>query len=193
MAEKNQEKKLSEEEKEKQREAALPNLKSSISDLAVAYFVNTSGEYGKAGDSAVEQFIYQPALKTEKGAEITLAALLNSRTDNEPYSGNVSERVIIKTAAAIFQESLARVKVNDIYSLMGSAGVNIRKDYSDRYLADFQNSDASEEYKKFAGNLVGGYLGYLINTKVSKALSKRASAIKGSLEEIVKEPEKKAA
>ena len=48
-----------EEQREQEREVALKNLaETSFMDLATAYLVDKDGQYGEAGNSAIEKFKY---------------------------------------------------------------------------------------------------------------------------------------
>jgi len=164
------------------REIALKNLKSLLGDLAVAYYVNKSKQYGEAGNSAVDQYIYAPALRSGAGQEILHSAIMQSREEGEPYSGSVSEHKIIKTAAGIIQESLSNVKVQDILDLMGKSEANVN--YKEAYISDLVNSE-DKEAKEFVGKLLNIYQSWNVDAIVSKALKKRSEAVKGGLEEIL--------
>ena len=184
------EKKPTPEEREKAREVALKNLGNSpLMDLAAAYLVNASGKYGEAGDSAIEQFKYFPAMQSEEGSKLVMGGLLGSRQDGKRYTGNVSEYKIISDCAQIMQESLATIKVQDILDLIGS-DVKLKEAYRDKYLTDLAESGKDED-KELVGKILGGYQTYFIDAKVAEALGERTKATKSGLEEILKEPEKK--
>ena len=183
------------EKNERQREIALKNLKaSSLTDLASVYLVNSSGKYGEAGDSAVELYKYFPAMNSgakiydiESGTEVDLIrnSLLGSRQDGKRYTGNVSEFKIIKDCAGIVQESLATVKPQDVLELTGS-GAEVKSAYKDKFIHELLNG--SEEEKEIAGKIIGIYLQYMTDKKVSEALNERTKSSKGSLEKILTEP-----
>lgn len=185
-----------EEIRKAQREVALKNLGAShLTDLAGAYFVNSSGAYGEAGDSAVEAHKYFPALNSggkfydfESGKEVDLMrnSLLGSRQDGRRYSGNVSEFGIIKNSASIVQESLARVKLKDVLELVGS-GKEVKGDYKDKYVSDLLNGD--DGAKSIAKQVMGSYIQYFTDVKVSEALGENSKSVVGNLEKILTEPE----
>lgn len=195
MAEEEKSEEEKQQEKEKKREVALANIQNDdLINLATAYLVNSSGKYGEAGDSAVEQFIYMPSLREnpkiidEEGNEgdIITQSLLSSRQDGRRYSGNINEYDTIKTAAGIAFGSLDDLKVSDVYELLGSE-IGVSEKYKDSYLSDLKEGD--EDSQKLYKQLSGGYQGYVVDTKVSEALGKRASTSKSGLEELVKEEE----
>lgn len=171
------------------RESALKTFKGNYLDLAAAFFVDKSGKYGEEDASAVDQFLYQPAIRGKEGSELVYGSLLNSRQGGKRYTGNVSEYQIIQTAAKIVQESLTSINIQDILNLMSSK-VKVRSDFEKGYIGDYLQSD-NKEVKEFAQQTIGTYLAYLTKTKVAEALSKSAQATRASLEDIVKQEEPK--
>jgi len=197
MKKKKPTKEKSEKLKEKRREIALKNLKAaSLLNLATAYFVNEGKDYGENDNSAVEEFMYRPAIengagvhdpKTGKKFDLVYNSLFSSRQGGKRYSGNVSEYEIIKTGAAIMQQSLAAVKVSDIYALIGS-DIKVGKEFQDRYVGDLLQSKNKKD-KELGSEILGLYQEYVTTKKVSQALNKRAGSIKSGLENIVKSEE----
>lgn len=199
---KQKEKKLSPEEKAKKkaeiREIALKNLGSNnLINLAVAYLVHRSGQFGEAGDSAVEQYKYLPAFEGgaqshdfESGEKHDLIrrSILDSREDGERYSGHVSEKEIIKSAAATIQRSLSYVKVQDVLDLIGSE-MRVKGEYRDKYLSELAESENKED-KKVYEMVTGGYITYLTTKNVSEAFDERTKDTRKGLEKILCEPEK---
>ncbi|MEK6840724.1 MAG: hypothetical protein AABX79_02095 [Nanoarchaeota archaeon] len=195
-------KKMSKEEsnalKEKRREIALKNLGArNLSNLATSYVVESDPSFGEHDRGSVEQFLYGPSLRRadahdlKSGKEFSLVynSLLGSRQGGKRYSGNVSEYKIIETAAAITQESIGAVKVEDLMSLMGSK-LSIKEAYKGRYVSDLLNSKAKVE-KKLAQTLISGYMLHIGTQGASKALGLRDKAISGDLEKLVGEEKKK--
>ena len=193
-------KKEIEETKENMRVNALKNLReSNLKNLAIAYFTQLNKNYGENDNSAVEESLYFPALNSgtsyynlESGEESDLLrdSLLNSRQDRKRYSGQVSEYETIKKSAAVIQQSLGAIKVQDLMDLIESK-VKIKEDYKDKYihgLANFDKKDEEEltEEDKFVMKLIKGYTDYITLQGVSESLGKRAENIKGGLEELVK-------
>jgi hypothetical protein len=175
-------------QREEARASAMQNLGGgAILDLASAYFTESSGGYGEVGSSAVDQFIYAPAARTPRGAEIINGILGNSRQGGRRYTGNVTEYQIIESAAQILQQSLASVYVPDVLNLMGS-GATVDPTYNGVTVDDLLHSE-DEEVKKLGKSLLGGYQTYITDTKVAEALGKKANAVRGSLEELVRTPE----
>ncbi len=196
------------EQKEKAREVALKNLaEAPLMDLATAYFVEKTGQYGEAGSSAIEKFKYFPAMNSgakvydfETGKEVNVMqnALLGSRQDGKRYSGNISEYKIIESCAKIMNQSLDRVKVQDILELIGS-DEEVADAYKDKYLSDLVPQVSQEEFEKLPenekkeiakseevyGKIISGYVQYLTGTKVSEALGERTNAVKGGLEKML--------
>jgi hypothetical protein len=178
--------------KEAAREVALKNLKAEkLMNLASAYLVE-NGSYGEDGGSAVDQFIYQPALAggttfydpaTGKETSIIIDPLLQSRSDGKRYTGSVRELDIIKKAAAIQTESLVGIKVSDALEIMG---VNYDGEYKDKYLRElYQGTDKEKE---FFGQIFGTYQKNSADTSVSDALGQRVKFRKSGLEETLKAP-----
>ncbi len=102
-----------EEAKERIRKIALKNLKAgNLMNLASAFLVEESKEYGEAGSSAVEQFKYFPSfnaglknydLKSGEENDLFKESILASRQGNKRYSGNISEYGIMQSCAGIMQ------------------------------------------------------------------------------------------
>lgn len=208
------EKKPEKKEKEKtpeelKREVALKNLKASnLMNIASSYLVHKSGQFGEAGDSAMEEYKYFPAFNSgtkaynAKGEEYDVVrnSILASREDGARYSGNVSEMRIMKDCAAIMQESLNAVKISDVMGLMGSKA-NVKDAYVGSMMPKYTEEEVeklSEKQKKefkasmeLYKSLVSGYQTYLAQTKVSEALAESAKQIPKGLEALLSEPEKK--
>jgi len=197
-------KELSKEEKEKAREdsrqISLKNLKASnLQNLAIAYLADQKDSgYGENDNSAVEEFLYFPALNSgakvynfETGEEVDLIrnSLLSSRQGGKRYSGQVSEYGIIETSANIIQKSLAYIKAGDVMELIGSTA-KIKDAYKEKYLGDLINS-ANEDEKKIGMTLAGSYMNYITSQGVSKSLSKKSEQIRGGLEKILAEDKAK--
>lgn len=180
----NQKELTPEEKKEQEREVALKNLKENyLTDLAAAYFVEKTGQYGEAGNSAVEQFKYFPALQNENGSKLITSALLGSRQDGKRYTGNVSEYNIIQNCAKIIQESLGSIKVQDVLELIGSDKI-VKEEYKDKYLSELAESEA-KEYQETFQKVFGSYIQNLTDTKVSEALGERTNVVKSGLEKVL--------
>ncbi|MEK6917731.1 MAG: hypothetical protein AABW51_02175 [Nanoarchaeota archaeon] len=215
MAEKKLTKEQEKELKEQARGYALKNLgaKSSILNLAAAYFADRKNAYGDAGNSAVDQYLYQPTIDsgarytdpgTGKEVGLMSQALLGSREDGDRYTGTLTERKILKQASKILAGSLVNVKVSDILSSMGSKA-ELKPEYADAYivdvkdkkLADVIGAGLSDEEKEAIGDrsvadyVLGNYTQWLTDTKVAEALNLRAKDTLGGLEAILKKPENK--
>ena len=186
------EKKLTPEEQK--REIALKNLKEkNLTDLAAAYLVNSTKAYGEAGDSAVEEFKYFPALNSgakfynpETGEEVDLikGAVLSSRQDGQRYSGSISEYGIIKNAANILDLSLREITCEDLLDLIGIDSGNIKSAYKGKYIKELIESE-NEEEKKIAGNIIYNYMRGFTDSKVSEALNERKDKSKKNLETLL--------
>ncbi len=198
--------------KEKEREVALKNLKAGLVDVGASYFVHKSEDYGKADNSAMENYKYFPAFNSgiksydENGDEYDVLqnSVLASREEDSRYSGNVSELKIMKDCAAIIGESLNSIKVSDLVSLMG-ADMKLKDKFKNAYVSDIAPKKMSkEEYNKLHDeqkkamkaslevyqNLIESYQTYLVRTKVSEAMAESAKEIPKGLEAILAEPEK---
>lgn len=175
------EEKTETEKKALRRESALKTFESNLVDLAAAFYVENSGQYGEAGASAVDQYIYGPAIR--QNTEIIFGSLLGSRQGKKRYTGNVSEYTIIQNAARIVQESLGVLNTEDVLKLMGSKA-ELGDKYRGKSLAELSQSE-SEEDKKMVGALIGSYQSYVADTRVAEALSKRAEARTSQLEEML--------
>jgi len=190
------------------RDIALKNLKAAnLMNMASAYLVHKTKEFGEADNAAMDQFKYSPAFSSgtkaynAKGEEYDVVknSIVASREDGQRYSGNVSEMKIMKDCAAIMQESLDAVKISDVMGLMGSR-VNVQDAYVSSLMPRMSKEEMdglSDEQKKgikasmeIYQSLIGGYQTYLAQTKVSEALSESAKQIPKGLEAILKAPEK---
>lgn len=194
MTKKETEKTKTEEAKEAKRKVALLNLNAKhLMNLANAYHVE-NGNYGEAGSSAVDQFIYQPAISggtnfySENGEQVNLviSSLLGSRADGKRYTGNVKEYDIIKQAAMIQQESLIGIKISDATNILG---ISYEGDKANKYLGELLQSEDDED-KKLAQQILGTYLGNSADNTVSDALTQRVKSRTSGLEKILKPSEK---
>jgi hypothetical protein len=191
------------------REIGLKNLKAAnLMNVASAYLVHKSGQYGEAGDSAMEQYKYFPAFNSgtkaynAKGEEYDVVknSIIASREEGARYSGNVSEMKIMKDCAKIVQESLNAVKISDVMGLMGS-----KANVQDAYLSNLLPKIPQEEFDKLPEDkrkafdesmelyqkIVGSYQTYLATKNVSEALAEAAKEIPKGLEKLLVVPEKK--
>lgn len=185
---------LTPEQKEARRAVALKNLKNSqIVDLASSYHVDASGTYGEAGNSAIEQYKYFPAINaspkfsiydeasnSEREVDLMTHSILSSRQGRKRYSGNVSEYGIIESCAKIMGQSIEYLKIEDVLDLIGS-NKKVKVKYKDKYLEDLGKSDVEED-KKLYGELTNAYIQYIIDLKVSESFKERTNSIKGGLE-----------
>lgn len=210
MAEKEKTKEKTPEELK--REVAYKNLKAqNLMNVAAAYLVHKSGQYGTAGDNAMNEYKYFPAFNSGTKAyaadgteyDVVKNSILASREDGQLYSGNVSEMKIMKDCTAIMQESLSALTINDVMGLMGSKA-GLKAGFNGKYLRDLMPNVSEEEFAKLSEdkkkefeesmktyqNLIGGYQTYLANTKVSEALAESAKQIPKGLEKILAETEK---
>ncbi|MDD5699937.1 MAG: hypothetical protein PHH00_01955 [Candidatus Nanoarchaeia archaeon] len=169
------------EKKAEQKKAALETFNTNFVDLAAAFYVENMGTYGEAGASAVDQYIYGPAIR--QNTELIFNGLLGSRQGKKRYTGNVSEYAIIQNAAKIVQESLGVLNPEDVLKLMGSKA-ELGEQYANKSIAELAQSE-NEEDKKLASALVGSYQSYVADTRVAEALSKRAEARTVGLEGIL--------
>jgi hypothetical protein len=196
MAENNEEKTLEQveadkmKEREAKREIALKNLKASeLNDLALAYKVNSSKDFGENDNKVIEYFKYFPAFNAgakfhdfESGKEVDLIknSIISSREDGRRYSGNFSEHKIIKDANSIKMESLAYVKVSDLLDLSGEKGYKIKEAYGNKYISELDEKDQQM--------ILGTYMGYNLSDGLSDAYKKSAGETKKGLVSILTEP-----
>ena len=195
-----------EETQKQEREVALKNLKSSgLMNMAASHLVHESGAYGKAGDSAMHQFKYTPAYSSlnaynKEGKEYNIIQnlLFESRENGEIYTGNVTEQKIMKSCAAIMQESLNVIKIKDLLELMG-AKIKLNHKFKHLYVGDLLPQIPEEELEKLSESekkgiaeaqnlyqqIVGSYQTYLTSKSVSEALAENAKQIPKSLEKIL--------
>jgi hypothetical protein len=199
---------------EENREIALKNLKATnLMNVATAYLVHKGGQYGKAGDLAMQEFKYFPAFDSGLKAyaadgteyDVMKSSILKSRDGDELYSGNVSEMRIMKECAGIaFDNSLKFLTVNDIMGFVGSKTA-LDKKYDGKFLGDLLPKVSEEELAKLPEDkqkaifesqqlyqqIVGSYQAYLSSTKVSEALAESAKTIPKGLEKLLGESDKK--
>jgi len=171
---------------------ALKNLKSSgLVDLGTAYIVENSGKFGDVPGEAFEKFKYMPALTNatlhnlETGEEenILRKSLLDSREGGKRYSGNVTETKIIKDSAAILQEALLYITVEDLMGILGVKG-SLKTD-----LKNVTIGTLGDEEKNL---MIASYQGYNSKLGVSQALAESAKELTKGLESVLTEPVKKA-
>jgi len=201
------EKEKSDNGKEAKREIALKNLKSSnLMNIAASYIVNENKQFGEADNSAMEQFKYFPSFNSGTKAysadgkeyDLIKEAILNSRESGQRYSGNISERKIMKDCAAIMNESLSSIKIKDMLVLMGSKA-EISEEYQNMYIGDLvpkmSKEDAKslndEDKKKIKNqaelyqNLIGSYQTFLTQKMVSESLWESSKQVTKNLETIL--------
>ncbi len=167
------------EEKSKEEliaELSMKNLQGSMWNYAAPEFI-TPAEYGNLANSSQalyaqsiskspEQYIYEqlflPQL-AKKGGAIT-----------SPYLQN--------TSAAILQESLLSIKIEDALKFMKYEG-KTNPEYAGKYVNQLD--------EKVAGAIVGSAIQYKTDGLVQGILDLRMKGISKNLETIIGEPEKK--
>lgn len=192
--------KAEKEAKEKMRQYAMKNIGSqNLLNLAIAYLVHKDKGYGENDNASVDEFLYQPALNggpnaydLESGEQANLLTdgLLGSRKDGERYTGSVSEIDMIKTAASIVQSSLASLKVRDMAQILGYDPEKMKKEYGEVYISDLLQSKSKEAQNR-GKTLIGLYSSYMSAMGVSKAVGMKGGQIRGGLEKLLMQEEKK--
>lgn len=193
------------------REISLKNLKANnLVNIAAAYFVHKSGQFGEAGDAAMEEYKYLPAFgsateaydpKTGEKFDVLKNSIIGSREDGQRYSGNISELGIMKQCAGVVQESLGNLMISDVMKAMGSKA-KVKDGYMSKLLPPKMSEDelaklpaeqkkAIEESFKLYQTLIGSYQSYLATSKVSEALAESAKSIPKGLEKMLAVPDKK--
>ena len=172
--------------REEIREYALKFLNDKgFNKLALAYAASQEA-YGKAGMQAAHDFGYIPAMSEGgKAGDMIRQALLESRDDGELYSGNVSEKGLIKTAYNTLLNSATQVKVSDIAEKIRYDLEKIPEAYRGLYMEDLLKKDAAEEAKKVGQALMGAYQQVFVDNGMADALNARAKSIPGNLEKIL--------
>ena len=172
-----------EQTQEEKRQIALTNLKDkAINSLAIAYLVeNVDGE-GENNKSAIHNFKYLPAFDSKTGQKLIKDEIIESRQDEKRYTGTFTEYNLIKRAAAIRDQSLGNVTVNDILELTGS-DAEVDAQYKDKYVKDLITNEAT---KKVAQKIIGIYNTYFVDKQVSEARNESAKHSKHALENLVK-------
>jgi hypothetical protein len=175
---------------ESKREVALKNLKATdLNNLALAYQINATKDFGEADNSVIENFKYFPAFnsgakfydfETGKEVDIVKNSILGSREDGERYSGNVSEHKIIKTSYQVIAESLNSVKVSDLLDLSGEEGYKMKDNYNGKYVSEL---DKKEQQK-----VLETYMSYNTSNGLSDAYKQSAGETKKGLVSILTEP-----
>src|SRR3989344_822489 len=174
--------------KEEVREVALKNLKSALGDLAVAYQVQISESYGKAGGDAVYNHLYTKARGSEEGNALT-NKILRDNSGGLRYGGSVSEAQIISSAYSTIKNSLGLVKVSDVMQLLGSKE-KIDPKYKDAYMSDLLGENADEQLKQIGQMVMQTYMGSRTDAKFGEAFAMNSRAGVGQLEQILKPAEK---
>lgn len=170
-----------EQSKKGKRKVALKNIASPLMTYAATYFANQENAYGVSGNSAMDLFKYQPALKSEDGSALITDSLLGSRVNGESLTGNINEKEIVYKASQAIQESFKNLTVKDVLELTKSEK-KINPKYNGKYLSDLAISKDKNDQELFS-ELFTGLIGYYTDKNVAEALTLRTNAIQGGLEE----------
>lgn len=167
-------------DREGKRKNGLKILESPLHiGLSNSYLIEKSNHSDEI-KQAVHDTIYLPALK-ESGA-LMGNLMMESREDNQRYTGNFSEMQLIKYSLAVRQEALSDVQVQDLVGLIGS-NKEVRPEYDSVYMGDlFQNNE------EVAKEVLGKYQGCSVANTVNKVTSTLEDAHKKGLEELVCKP-----
>ena len=166
------------EEKELSRQYALKNIKSALWDYAAPNLItqqnfgmlseSAKGEYNelikKAPSQDIYEQIYLPQLRKEGGAVTS------------PYIQDAS--------SSILQQSFASLKVEDIVAYVG-AKRDLAEKFKNKYVLDLD--------KETAQSLIGVGMQKGIYEKLGSIIKSDSNKLSKGLEELVCEPERKAA
>jgi len=164
---------LTPEQKEEAREVALKNLGSNLWNYATPKLV-TSAQYGQLSEvakSLYPQLISQSPPNAELWRQLT-PLLAKEGAITSPYLQTVS--------AKILQESIAMLKVEDVYGAFGM-DKSMKKDYAGKYVFELPE----EEVK----NIIGSYMNFRTFDIVKGLLDMNKQGIKKGLEGILCESE----
>jgi hypothetical protein len=175
-----EEKELTPEQKaefqEKAAEVGKKNLESSLWDYATPKFV-THEQYGQLANGA--QAFYQKAISKTPDQHV-YEQLFYSQLTNE--GGAITSPYLQNKSAAILQESLFTLKVEDAVKYAGYNG-EIDEKYKGKYVTEID--------EKEAGQIVGSAIQYKTDGKVKEILELRQKNISKNLEEVLKPKEEK--
>jgi hypothetical protein len=168
------------EEREAGRAVALQNLDSKLWDYALPKLVDLA-QFGQIATNAINRGF--PEVLSEVPTQEIYEQLFLPALASE--NGAVTQPYIQNNSARILQESLMRIKVEDVLAYFDSTR-SVKEDYQGKYISDLSEADA--------GNIIQGYMSHKTTKKVSEILSDAADVIPSGLEEMLCEiPEPAAA
>ena len=174
MTKEEKEKKI-QEEKAKNREAALENLGGSLWNYAAPKLI-TAEQYGGLSQAS-ERFYFETISKAPE--QNVYEQLFLPQLAGE--GGAITSPYLQTRSLAILQESLFGVKVEDAVKYAGVEKVGEK--FKDKYVSDLSQEEA--------GQIVGSAIQYQTDNKVKDILALRQKGISEGLEKILSEPEKK--
>jgi hypothetical protein len=184
---KDKDKKRTPEEREADRKHALTTLKEKgVKALAGTFWVDQSKAYGEAGERATHDFKYLPTMQnpTKNVSKLITNSLLGSRQGDQRYTGTVSEYGILNSCAAMRDNAIGKLKVQDVYELAGSKEVAPKK-YAEMFVEDLAEAEGKKD-KEFYAKLIGINQTAFAHKTVEEALAAERKAMVGDLEKIVK-------
>jgi len=171
-------------QRETDRKTALGNLKDPFYRSFVSAFMSYGNDsYGKKIEQQVHNFVYLPAFNSDRGKQYVNDSIINSREDEELYSGTYNERQGIKQVYATLIDGLSKIKVQDILELSGSKA-KVKDKFKDKYLFELANSN-SEETQKLARTLFGGYMDSILDEGVMNSFVVKNQVRVGNLEKML--------
>ncbi len=157
--------------KERQREVALENLKSGLWDYALPRFV-TPEQYGQL--SRLAEGKYQEILSKTPSQDVYEKVFLPALSNE---SGAVTSSYIRNTSAAILQESLQSIKIEDIMQYLES-DKKIKDELKSNYIIDIKDD-------KIKFSLISSYISKAVNEKVKGLIDESNKNSISELEKIV--------
>jgi len=176
--------------KKEAREIAIKNLDNQdLTNIASAAYVD-AGDYGGAGTSAVDEYLFRPSLYHSKtGSAIIEQSMIGSRQGGKWLTGNVSEYGVSQFAGKQTAGLMGGITVADAMKYV-QYKEPVKDSWKGKYLSEMANG--SEDEQKFVNDLLETYQLNLADLTVSKALGMRAAnRTKSRLEDAVKPAEKK--
>jgi len=163
---------LTSEQKEEARGVALKNL-DNLFIYATPRLV-TSAQYGQLSEMA--QSLYPQLVSKSPPNQQLWERVSPFLKDN----GSIPSSYLQKVSAQIIQESVAMVKVEDIYGALGIDKA-MKKDYAGKYVFELPEEEI--------GKLISSYMSFRTSDIVKGLLDMNKQGIKKGLEELLCESE----
>ena len=192
-------KKPTPEEREATRKVQYAILESGARDFYTAgYAFDNTSEFGEEGKSATYNHKYIKRLEQQvNGDKIDegvariqayssyISEIEAQKLGKKPGEASHTSADVLRRAIPFYQSALSKVKVSDIFKLMGIKKYENVKDKLDTYVEDLE--EGSKEDKQLAQALKGTYIDYIVKQGVGESLILSGEDAKKNLERLVNE------